>query len=108
VISKAETGNHSFSFKKTVEVTPEPEDYVDELLGYIEINNWPSTKRVNDISAWSHSAPSKQKLIHSKFRKLQKPNKNTCCNNMGACLVLAQDYITNIRTKLNYMTRRHS
>jgi hypothetical protein len=51
MISKAETGNHSFSFKKTVEVTPEPEDYVDELLGYIEINNWPSTKRVNDISA---------------------------------------------------------
>jgi transposase InsO family protein len=48
VILKGETGDHSFSFKKTVEVSPEPEDYVEELVGHVEIRKPATTNRVNE------------------------------------------------------------
>jgi hypothetical protein len=80
VTVKGETGNQSFSFKKTVEVTPEPEDCVEELVGHIEICESPATNRVNGEHLESLSTfqakvdllkileTAKTKLIHLQVR----------------------------------------
>jgi hypothetical protein len=48
VILKGETGDHSFFFQKTAQVIPEPEDYVEELVGHVEISKPTTTNLVNE------------------------------------------------------------